>query len=132
MTVPFTFANQTGNIALSQLDANFANVKAAADTAGTVTASAQPLITSVGQLTSLTVSGNIRTLSGGIFAPGYFYANGQPFLPGSTTGSYGNANVAAYLPTYNGAFDNLAGNVTTTAAINAAAGRFTGTATFVL
>lgn len=126
MTVPFTFANQTGNIALSQLDANFANVKAAADTAGTVTASAQPLITSVGQLTSLTVSGNIRTLSGGIFAPGYFYANGQPFLPGSTTGSYGNANVAAYLPTYNGAFDNLAGNVTTTAAINAAAGRFTG------
>lgn len=126
MTVPYTFANQTGNIALSELDANFANVKAAADTAGTVTASAQPVITSVGQLTSLTVSGNIRTLSGGVYAPGYYWANGQPFLPGSSTGSYGNSNVASYLPTYNGGFDNLGGNVTTTGQVNASAGVFSG------
>ena len=126
MTVPYTFANQTGNIALSELDANFANVKAASDTAGTVTASAQPVITSVGQLTSLTVSGNIRTLSGGVYAPGYYWANGQPFLPGSSTGSYGNSNVAAYLPTYNGGFDNLGGNVTTTGAVNASSGIFSG------
>jgi hypothetical protein len=126
MTVPYTFANQTGNIALSELDANFANVKAATDTAGTVTASAQPVITSVGQLTSLTVSGNIRTLIGGIYSPAYYWANGQPFLPGSSTGTYGNANVAAYLPTYNGAFDNLGGNVTTTGVISASTGIFSG------
>lgn len=129
MTVPYTFANQTGNIALSELDANFANVKAAADTASTVTASAQPVITSVGQLTSLTVSGNIRTLSGGVYAPGYYWANGQPFLPGSSTGTYGNANVAAYLPTYNGALTNLAGNVSTTAYVTALGGIFSGSVT---
>ena len=126
MPVPYTFATQTGNIALSELDANFANVKAAADSASLVTASAQPAITSVGQLTSLTVSGNIRTLSGGIYAPNYFYANGQPFQPGSSTSSYGNSNVAAYLPTYNGGLDNLGGNVTTTGVVNASVGIFSG------
>jgi len=50
--VPYTFANDTGNIALSQLDVNFANVKAQADTAVVVTASAQPNISSVGTLSS--------------------------------------------------------------------------------
>jgi hypothetical protein len=58
-TVPYTFANDTGNISLSQLDVNFANVKAFADTAGYVTAPGQANITSVGTLTSLSVSGNI-------------------------------------------------------------------------
>jgi hypothetical protein len=126
MTVPYIFASQTGNIALSELDANFANVKAAAATAGIVTGSAQPAITSVGQLTALTVAGNIRTLSGGVFAPAYYWANGVPFTSGSATSDYGNANVAAFLPTYNGALNNLAGNVTTTAAVNASTGIFPG------
>lgn len=129
MTVPYTFANQIGNIALSELDANFANVKAAVDTAGTVTASAQPVITSVGQLSFLTVSGNIRTLSGGIYSPGYYWANGQPFLPESSAGTYGNSNVAAYLPTYNGALTSLAGNVSTTGYITSAGGIFSGPVT---
>ena len=129
MPVPYTFATQTGNIALSELDANFANVKAASDSASLVTASAQPAITSVGQLTSLTVSGNIRTLSGGIYAPNYFYANGQPFQPGSSSSSYGNSNVAAYLPTYTGALTSLAGNVTTSASLNATNAVFSGTIT---
>lgn len=63
-SVPYIFANQTGNIALSDLDANFANVKANVDYANTaavsitVTASAQPNITSVGS--TLSVSGNIN------------------------------------------------------------------------
>jgi hypothetical protein len=57
--VPFTFASQTGQIALSELDVNFANVKAFADTAGNVTGNAQGNITSVGILTSLTSAGNI-------------------------------------------------------------------------
>ena len=58
-TVPFTFSNQTGPIPLSELDVNFANVKAATITAGTVTTNAQANITSVGTLTGLSVSGNI-------------------------------------------------------------------------
>ena len=58
-TVPFTFSNQTGPIPLSELDVNFANVKAATVTAGTVTTNAQANITSVGTLTGLSVSGNI-------------------------------------------------------------------------
>lgn len=59
MTVPYTFANRTGNIPLSELDANFSNVSAFSSTAGTVTTASQPNITLVGTLTSLTVSGGI-------------------------------------------------------------------------
>ena len=59
MTVPYTFANISGQIPLSELDANFAAVSAYVDTAGTVTASAQPNIASVGTLTTLTVAGNV-------------------------------------------------------------------------
>ena len=44
--------------------------------AGTVTTNAQPNITSVGTLTSLTVAGNITT--GGILTDNYYYANGSP------------------------------------------------------
>ena len=60
MTVPYTFANQRGNIPLSELDANFTSVSEHVDTAGTVTTNAQPNITSVGTLTSLSVTGNIQ------------------------------------------------------------------------
>jgi len=59
MTVPYIFANATGAVALVELDANFANVSAHVDTAGTVTANAQANITSVGVLTSLNVAGNV-------------------------------------------------------------------------
>ena len=67
-------------------------------------------------------SGNLNTVSihatGLISAAGtvtgnYFVGNGA-FLTGIAT-SYGNANVATYLPTYTGGFANLLGNVTTTA-----------------
>ena len=61
MTVPYTFAGQSGAIPLSELDANFASVPNFANVANTVTANAQPNITSVGTLTSLTVTGNIIT-----------------------------------------------------------------------
>lgn len=78
-TVPYIFANDYGNIPLSYLDANFANVKASVDyallanranvantantstTAGTVTTAAQPAITSLGTLVSLTVTGTATT-----------------------------------------------------------------------
>jgi hypothetical protein len=56
--VPFVFANSIGPIPLSELDANFANVKAFAETAGNVTGNIQANITQVGTLTLLNVSGN--------------------------------------------------------------------------
>lgn len=60
-TVPYTFAGDIGNIPLSQLDTNFANVKLSVDY---VIQNTQANITSVGTLTSLSVSGNV--LVGGI------------------------------------------------------------------
>ena len=56
-TVPYIFADDTGNIPLSQLDANFANAKAAADY---VIANVQANITGVGVLANLSVIGNIN------------------------------------------------------------------------
>jgi hypothetical protein len=61
MSVPYTFANQTGAIPLSELDANFAAVPNVANVAGTVTVNAQPNITSVGTLTTLSVTGTTST-----------------------------------------------------------------------
>ena len=72
---------------------------------GTVLTAYQPNITTVGTLNNLTVTAN--TVSGNIITNGLFYANGAAWNFGST---YGNANVAAYLPTYTG---NLSpGNIT--------------------
>lgn len=59
-TVPFIFADKYGEIPLEELDINFANVKAYANTAGMVLSSAQPYITSVGLLTNLSVAGNVN------------------------------------------------------------------------
>jgi len=73
-TVPYIFAGDTGNIPLSQLDANFANVKAFANTAGFVTGSNQANITSVGTLISVSASGNIT--GGNIATSGSISATG--------------------------------------------------------
>ena len=54
-------------------------------------------------------NGNVYT--SGIRTDNYYYANGSPFNP---SGTYGNANVAAYLPTYTG---NLQPSLVTTSAI---------------
>jgi hypothetical protein len=53
---------------------------------------------------NFSATGNVTT--GNILTDGYYYANGAPFTPGS---NYGNANVAAYLPTYTGNIS--AGNI---------------------
>lgn len=78
--VPFVFADQSGTIPLSQLDVNFANVKAFAETAGNVTGNIQANITAVGTLSFLNVTGNVAAsafvgnvignISGNITAPG--------------------------------------------------------------
>lgn len=59
-SVPYIFATSTGNIALSQLDVNFANVKAQVDSANVVSNSAQPAIHSLGALTGLTVNDTVK------------------------------------------------------------------------
>jgi len=69
-----------------------------AGTAGTVTTAAQPNITSVGTLTSATASGNITA--------SYFLGNGS-LLTGIAASTYGNANVAAFLPTYTGNLNSV-------------------------
>lgn len=108
MTVPYTFANAAGTVPASELDANFAAVGAYSDSAGnavTVTASAQPNITSVGNLISVHVTGNASAQ--------YFIGDGSLLTNVVSTSSYGNSNVAAYLPTYGGTFGNViaTGNV---------------------
>ena len=108
MTVPYTFANRTGNIPLSELDANFSNVSAFASTAGTVTTAAQPNIASVGTLSSLTVSGSgsmgSLSVSGNIVAVGNVTAGN---IIGTVIGNISNAVYA-----------NTAGTVTTNAQPN--------------
>jgi len=134
-SVPYIFANQTGNIALSDLDANFANVKANVDyasfaglattattattantantatTAGTVTTAAQPNITSVGILTSVSVSGNVITgniTGGNLLTAGIVSAAGNVSATGNVTG--GNVITAGIV---SGAGNAVLGNVST-------------------
>lgn len=84
MPVPYTFANQTGSIPLSELDDNFASVQEFANTAGFVTQSNQANITTVGVLTALNVSGNVAV--GGI-STNVVVAN---TITGSGTATLGN------------------------------------------
>ena len=74
MTVPYTFANAVGLVPASELDVNFDYVSNNVSTANTVVANAQPNITSVGTLTSLSTSGNIR--GGNLLTAGTISATG--------------------------------------------------------
>jgi len=57
------------------------------------------------------VGGNV-TVSGNVVAPNFLFANGVNIFTAIAAGSYGNANVATYLPNYTG---NIAsGNTTVT------------------
>jgi hypothetical protein len=109
----------TANIATTAYNVSGANVSgtvANASVAGTVTTNAQPNITSVGTLTSLNVNG-IISATGNIHNEGNILSNGIISTTGNVTGlyfigngsqlsgiasSYGNSNVASYLPTYTG------------------------------
>jgi hypothetical protein len=113
MTVPYTFANRTGNIPLSELDANFSNVSAFSTTAGTVTTASQPNITHVGTLSSLTVSGGISgsslTVTGNI-------TGGNLTVTGNVTG--GNIIGTVIGNISNAVYADTAGTVTTNAQPN--------------
>lgn len=67
-------------------------------------------------------TGNVTTsgfvTAGGNVTASYFIGNGSQLT--GLPASYGNANVAAYLPTYTGNLASLAGNVTTTANVSGA------------
>jgi hypothetical protein len=88
-TVPYLFAGQVGPIPLSELDANFANCKASTTTANTVADAAQANITSVGILSSLSVSGNVNGAN--------LRTAGQVSATGNVSGStfVGNVNFGA-------------------------------------
>jgi len=90
----------TGNI--TAYNANLGNLVIGNFLQGTLTTSAQPNITSVGMLSSLSVTANVS--AGNILTDSLLYANGVAWSFGS---SYSNTNVAAYLPTYTG---NVAAN----------------------
>jgi len=86
---------------------------------GTLTTAAQPNITSVGTLTSLSVTGNITSTSGNI-SGNYLLGNGA-FI----TGLYSNADVASYLASNAAVTILTTGNITTSG--NVTANNFTGT-----
>lgn len=146
-TVPYIFATQNGNIALSELDANFANVKANVDyatnagsatvatsatnalTANTVTGNAQTNITSVGTLTSVTVSGN--AVVGNLNTAGVISATGNVtggnVITGGVVSATGNVrgsnlNTAGIVS----ATGNVVGGNVVTAGLVSATGNITG------
>lgn len=61
-------------------------------------------VSATGNISAGNLSITANVITGNILTDGYYYANGVAFT--GSGGNYGNANVAAYLPTYTG---NLAG-----------------------
>jgi hypothetical protein len=98
-------ANIVGSVSNAQFaaNANFATNAGQAATANiatlaqTLTGASQPNITSLGTLVSLNVSGSAA--AGSIRTDNLQYSNGVPWV----FNTYGNADVANYLPTYTGA-----------------------------
>jgi hypothetical protein len=91
-----------GNVIGTVSNAAYAPTTDTANTAGTVTTAAQPNITSVGTLTSLTVSGNVDSLNanlGDIVTANYYVGNGfnlSDVAGANVSGIVANANYAAY------------------------------------
>ena len=122
MTVPYTFASQTGFIPLSQLDANFASIPDYANNAGNITGNVQSNITGLGTLTSLSVSGtaNITGIANvtGSLTVGSLLTSGQISTAGNITANFvlGNGSAltgvtVASLPALNLTGTTLSSNV---------------------
>ena len=114
--VTATYFIGNGSLLTSTAGANVTGQVGNALIAGTVYTNAQPNITSVGTLTSLTVTGNVTSGNanlGNAVVANYFVGNGS--LLTGLPASYSNTNVAAYLPTYTGNFTagnaNVTGNI---------------------
>jgi len=96
-TATIVNANVTGIANIANLTT--ANITAGANNQSTGTITGAWTVNGASSGNALIVtSGNIYATVG-IKTDGYYYANGTPFNP---TGTYGNANVAAFLPTYTG------------------------------
>ena len=78
VTISSTGLTVAGNITATNFVGNFSGNATSANTAGTVTANAQPNITSVGTLVSLEVSGNIT--ANAVKTNQLLYANGLPYV----------------------------------------------------
>jgi hypothetical protein len=104
-TVPYTFGNESSPIPLSQLDANFATTPQYANTAGNVVNAVQANITSVGTLTSVSVTGNVN--SGNLRTTGSVSATGNIAAGNIATGG----TVSAFGTVTGGSFVT-AGNIT--------------------
>jgi len=114
-------ANVSGTVA----NATYATSAGSATTAGTVTTAAQGNITSVGILTSLSVSGNITAANLGNIAAVNLTGNADTVLYGNGTfaslpasSSYGNANVTTLLGNLGSNVISSTGNISTTANIS--------------
>ncbi len=109
-----------GNLILNGAGGSYFPPAAQAVLAQSVTNAAQPNITSVGTLTSLAVSGNVNLGAvGNVIITGGSAGqklttdgNGTLSWTNDANSSYGNSNVAAYLPTYTGNVG--AGNINVT------------------
>jgi len=120
-----TFATTANAVAGANVSGQVSN----ALVAGTVYTNAQPNITSVGTLTTVTVSGNANV--GNILTDNYKYANGTSI---SFTGTYSNSNVSSFLAVYGSNTISTTGNITAgniittvlTAGANSTAGTITG------
>ena len=119
-----TISANTTSVSISgQLVANIVgNISGNATTAGTVTTAAQPNITSVGTLTSLSSSGNIT--GSNITGAHYGAATGLTSIPGANvTGTVANATYAVTAGTANSvAGANVSGAVAFATTANAVAG----------
>jgi hypothetical protein len=98
-TVPYTFGDESSPVPLSQLDANFAVTPSYANTAGNVVNGTQANITSVGTLTSLSVSGTVTTAN--IITNGAITSAGQisaaNVLTGGLVSAYGTVTGGAFV-----------------------------------
>jgi hypothetical protein len=109
-----------GNLFLNGAGGSYFARAAQANLALSVANAAQPNITSVGTLTSLTVTGNITAANingGNIVVANFYYGDGGFLTNVTSNGSYSNSNVANYLPTYTGNVG--AGNVNVTGTVYA-------------
>ena len=92
------------NAAIASINANLASFETYANATFQTSASAYSNVNAAAYLAGSVSVGNIKSTNG------YFWANGTAYSTGGGSSTYGNANVAAYLPTYSG---NIGGTLTT-------------------
>jgi acetaldehyde dehydrogenase (acetylating) len=124
LNIPASYSNANVANYLPTYTGNLASLTGNVTTTANVQANAFTASGS-GNLNIISTTGNIvLSPTGAVITTAnvqanYYFGNGA-FLTGISSGSsYGNSNVADYLPTYTGNLASLTGNVTTTANISA-------------